>query len=169
MLSPWPFRGALARIRNFRATFTPDGGQVLSPSPTIASWKRPDEFDITEENLPALPFLWRHGRNWRRRPRPRPDRTTDLSRCFRAERRRVPAGLPRRDGTAAHAGACQIRRRLARAAQPDAARHATGRPRMADRAPRQHADQVLRDDAEASERGVEPAAQLYLLHARCAH
>ena len=44
---------------------------------------------------------------------------------------------------ATHARDDKIRRWLARAAEPDAAGHAEGRSRLAHRAPRRHADQVL--------------------------
>jgi pimeloyl-ACP methyl ester carboxylesterase len=55
-----------------------------------------------------------------------------------------------RGGGAADAGTAQVRRRLARAAEPDAA----GLPRRpmsnGSRAPRRHADQMFRDQAQAA-------------------
>src|SRR5580704_10449980 len=40
---------------DMRATFTPDGGRVLSPpSPNDNSWKWPNERSITTENLSGL-------------------------------------------------------------------------------------------------------------------
>ena len=43
----------------------------------------------------------------------------------------------------AHAATCEIRRRLARAAESDAAGYAASRSAMADRAPRRYADQMF--------------------------
>ena len=57
------------------------------------------------------------------------------------------------------------RRRLARTAESDAAGHAACRPRMAVRASRRYADQMLRDEAQAARWPADPAAQLYLRHA----
>ena len=68
-------------------------------------------------------------------------------------------------GAAAHAGAGEDRRWLARAAEPDAAGYAARRCRMADRAPRRHADQMFRDEAQAAGRRADLAAQLHLRHA----
>ena len=78
------------------------------------------------------------------------DQATDLSRRVRAARRPV-AARPQRTGAAAHARAGEIRRRLARAAEPDAAGYAARRCRMAQRAPRRHADQMFRDGVEAAD------------------
>ena len=58
----------------------------------------------------------------------------------------------------------KIRRRLARAAESDAAGYAAGRSRMADRAPRRYADQMFRNAAQAARREPALAAQLYLRH-----
>ena len=97
------------------------------------------------------PQLWRHGRHRRRRPRARQGQAADLYRRLRAQRRPV-AARSERGGAAAHAGTGEVRRRLARAAESDAAGYVAGRCRMADRAPRRHADQMLRDEAQAAGR-----------------
>ena len=65
---------------------------------------------------------------------------------------------------AADAGTGKDRRRLARAAEPDAAGYLAGRCRMADSAPRRHADQMLRDEAQAAGRRADAAAKLHLRH-----
>ena len=63
------------------------------------------------------------------------------------------------------AGTGEERRRLAGAAQSDAAGYVAGRRRMAERAPRPYADQMFRDKAQAAGRRADLAAQLYLRHA----
>src|SRR5712675_2194923 len=50
---------------------------------------------------------------------------------------------------------------VAAAGQSDPAGYAASRPRMAERAPRQYADQVLRDETQAEGRRADAAAQLH--------
>ena len=63
----------------------------------------------------------------------------------------------------ADAGTGKVRR-LARAAEPDAAGYVTGGCRMALNAPRRHADQMFRDQAQTDGRTADAAAQLHLRH-----
>ena len=109
------------------------------------------------------PQLWRHGRDRGRRPRPRQGQAADLYRRLRA-----------RDGQSLLDLNEVARPRMQELSKTGDGWRVPPNPTPPDTspadvewltsAPRRHADQMLRDEAQAAGRTADAAAQLYLRH-----
>ena len=119
------------------------------------------KFEDLSGGQPGRSFLWRHGRDRRRRPRAGAHREAGLCRRLRARGRRQRVRLASGIG----ARAAQAVARRFHSAGRNAARHRRGRSRLARAAAAAAAGQDLRAEAEISRRPADAAAPLHLLHA----